>query len=220
MVLTRRVAAVLEALEAAYGRPTIARPRPPIDELILTILSQNTSDTNRDRAWRSLRRLFPSWEAARKAPRARIEAAIRAGGLARVKSRVIQEVLRSVHAQVGGIDLGFLRDLPQEEAKAWLRQFRGVGDKTAACVLLFSCGLPVFPVDTHIHRVTRRLGWIGPDATAAEAHRALAGLIPPHRCLTAHVNFITLGRQVCRPQRPRCPSCPLRRCCPYAAKAS
>jgi len=211
--------AVLEALEAAYGRPTIARRRPPLDELILTILSQNTSDTNRDRAWRSLRRAFPSWEAVRKAPRARIEAAIRAGGLARIKSRVIRELLRSVHAQLGGLDLAFLCSLPKDEASAWLRQFRGVGDKTAACVLLFSCALPVFPVDTHIHRITRRLGWIRRDATAAEAHRVLAGMIPPDRCLTAHVNFITLGRQVCRPQRPRCTSCPLRRRCPHAAAA-
>ncbi len=217
MVSARRVVAVLEALEVAFGRPTNVRPRPPLDELILTILSQNTSDTNRDRAWRSLRRAFASWEAVRRAPRTRLEAAIRAGGLARTKSRVIHDLLGAVQAERGRLDLGFLCALPKEESSAWLRRFRGVGDKTAACVLLFSCGLPVFPVDTHIHRVTRRLGWVGADATAAEAHRTLAGVIPPDRCLTAHVNFITLGRKVCRPQRPRCPSCPLRRNCPHAA---
>jgi endonuclease-3 len=209
----------LDALHRLYGTPRIRR-RPPLDELVLTILSQNTSDTNRDRAFAALRRRFPTWEAVAMAPRERIEEAIRPGGLARIKSAVIRDTLRAIRSERGRLDLEFLRRLPAAEALGWLRRFRGVGEKTAACVLLFSCGLTAFPVDTHIHRVTRRLGWIPNSSDAAKAHRRLADLIPVRRYLTAHVNLITLGRRLCRPSRPQCPACPLRGQCRFSRKIS
>ena len=214
--LRRRVATGLDALERLLGRPRRERRFPPLDELILTILSQNTTDTNRDRAFQRLRESYPTWEQVAGAPRRRIEAAIRVGGLAHTKSRVIKEVLGSIRRERGGFDLAFLCRLPAAEASAWLGRFRGVGDKTVACVLLFSCGLAAFPVDTHIHRVALRLGWLRPGSDRAEAHRRLADLVDSRRYFSAHVNLITLGRRLCRPHRPLCPSCPLKRGCRYA----
>jgi len=212
-----RVARALDALEKRYGRPRLGRRLPPLDELVLTILSQNTNDLNRDRAYDSLRNRFPTWEAVARAQRGAIEKAIRPGGLARTKARAIQEVLHGIAAERGALDLAFLRRLPAAEAADWLRRFRGVGEKTAACVLLFSCGHAAFPVDTHIHRIARRLGWVRASASREETHRRLAAVVPPSRCLTGHVNLITLGREVCRPRKPRCPDCPLRRGCQHAS---
>ncbi|HYV85179.1 MAG TPA: endonuclease III [Patescibacteria group bacterium] len=208
----------LDALERRFGRPRRDRKFGPLEELVLTVLSQNTNDTNRDRAYASLTARFPAWHLAARAPVRAIESAIRTGGLARTKSRVIRALLRRIEAERHGFDLGFLRDLPLDEARAWLRSFRGVGDKTAACVLLFSCHRPAFPVDTHILRVTRRLGWIAGKATAAEAHLRLATLIPERRYFEAHVNLITLGRRLCKPRKPLCAECPLSRSCPTARR--
>jgi endonuclease-3 len=212
----RPVAPALDALRRRFGRPRRTRRFAPLEELILTVLSQNTNDGNRDRAFASLRAAFPSWELVARAPARAVERAIRTGGLARTKSRVIQAILRRVATERGGFDLGFLRDIPLDEAHAWLRSFSGVGDKTAACVLLFSCGRPAFPVDTHVLRASRRLGWIPAQATAAEAHRRLAAVIPKRRYFEAHVNLITLGRRLCKPRNPRCPECPLAAVCPSA----
>jgi len=214
--LGRRVGRDADRLRAAFGRPRPGRALPPIDELVLTILSQNTSDTNSGRAFDALRRRFPTWDAAARAPRPAIEAAIRAGGLARLKSQVIRDTLRSIERERGSFDLAFLKRLPVPEALHWLQRFRGVGEKTACCVLLFGCRRPAFPVDTHILRVTRRLGWIPPAAAAAAAHRRLAALVPVRRYHEVHVNLITLGRRVCRPRRPRCAECPLNRGCRHA----
>jgi endonuclease-3 len=212
-----RVRRTLDALERRYGRPRLGRRLPPLDELVLTILSQNTSDGNRDRAYDRLRRRFPSWASVARAGRKSIEEAIRPGGLARTKSRVIRDVLRAIAAERGSLDLGFLRRLPADEAASWLLRFRGVGEKTAACVLLFSCRHAAFPVDTHINRIARRLRWVRARAGTEETHRTMAALVPPGRYLTAHVNLITLGREICRPRRPECPVCPVRRHCPQAA---
>ncbi len=214
----RRLRAALDHLESLFGRPRLARRRPPLDELILTILSQNTSDTNRDRAYASLRGRFPTWEETLAAGAPAVEEAIRSGGLARVKSRVIVNVLSRVRALEGRLDLERLRRMPLARARAYLRSFKGVGEKTACCVLLFSCGRPAFPVDTHIERVSKRLGWIPEGASAEKAHALLADRIPADRTLTAHVNLITLGRRLCRPRNPSCPACPLRRHCRHAAK--
>jgi endonuclease III len=214
--LAERVRRDADRLRAALGRPRKKPSLGPLDELILTILSQNTSDTNSGRAFESLRRRFPTWEAVARAPRRAVESAIRAGGLARIKSRVIQETLRRIRRERGGFDLEFLRRIPVPEAIGWLRGFRGVGDKTACCVLLFGCGRAAFPVDTHILRIARRLGWIGAAAGAPEAHRRLAEAVPERRCYEIHVNLITLGRTLCRPRRPRCPECPLRTECRHA----
>jgi endonuclease-3 len=216
--LRRRVDRELDRLETLFGRPRQGRRRPPLDELILTILSQHTSDVNRDRAYASLRRRFPRWDEALQAPRSEVERAIRVGGLARIKSGVIQAVLRAVLRDYGRFDLSSLRSLPLGEAMAYLRGLKGVGEKTACCVLLFACGRPAFPVDTHIHRVARRLGWVGNAATPAKTHAVLAGLIPETRYESAHLNLIRLGRQVCRARAPACPRCPLRASCRYAAK--
>jgi endonuclease-3 len=215
--LRRRVDRELDRLEKAFGRPRLERRLSPLDELILTILSQHTNDVNRDRAYDSLRRRFPAWEEALLARPVEIEEAIRVGGLARTKSRVIQVVLRTVLRDQGRLDLSVLKTLPVEEARAYLRRLKGVGEKTACCVLLFACGRPAFPVDTHIHRVARRLGWVPARATPARTHAALGDLIPRKRYLTAHLNLITLGRRICRARGPACPRCPLRAGCRYAA---
>lgn len=206
----------LDALERRYGRPRRTRRLDPLSELVLTILSQNTSDTNRDRAFESLRARFRDWNEVADAPPPAVEQAIRPGGLARIKSGVIREVLRRVRKEQGGMSLDHLARQPMEEGRRFLLGFRGVGEKTAACVLLFSCGHPAFPVDTHVHRIARRLGWIPRKASAAEAHGLLEPLIPAPRRLAAHVNFITLGRELCRPRRPACSACPLRRHCRHA----
>ena len=145
--------------------------------------------------------------------------AIRVGGLARTKSRVIQVVLRTVLRDRGRLDLSVLRRLPVEEAKAYLIGLKGVGQKTACCVLLFACGRPAFPVDTHIHRVARRLGWVSAKASPAKTHSSLGDMIPEGRYYTAHVNLITLGRRDCRARAPACPRCPLRAECRHAAKS-
>ena len=212
----RRVGRDADRLRAAFGRPRPARALPPIDELVLTILSQNTSDTNSARAFDALRRRFPTWDDVARAPRRSIETAIRAGGLARLKSRVIRETLRRIARERGSFDLAFLERLPVPEALAWLQRFRGVGEKTACCVLLFGCRRPAFPVDTHILRVTRRLGWLPSAADAAAAHLRLAALVPARRYYEVHVNLITLGRRRCRPRRPQCAECPLNRECRHA----
>ncbi len=214
--LGTRIGRDLDLLEKAFGRPRPGRRLPPLDELILTILSQHTSDVNRDRAYRELRRRFPSWSGVLRVPRSDLEDAIRVGGLARTKSRVIRDVLRAILRDRGRLDLGVLRRMPADQAKAYLLGLKGVGEKTACCVLLFSCGRPAFPVDTHIHRVARRLGWVPSKATAARTHALLAAMIPARRCYAAHINLIALGRRVCRSRAPACLSCPLRRGCRYA----
>jgi endonuclease III len=214
--MRRQVARSADRLRAAFGRPRPGRALPPIDELVLTILSQNTSDTNSGRAFASLRRRFPSWKDVARAPRRSIEAAIRAGGLARLKSGVILDTLRRIERERGGFDLGFLERVPVPEAIAWLTRFRGVGEKTACCVLLFGCRRPAFPVDTHVLRVARRLGWIPSTADATLAHGRLAALVPAKRYYEVHVNLITLGRRLCRPRQPRCAECPLDPACRHA----
>src|SRR5262245_46411967 len=213
-----RVRRGLDRLERAFGRPRPGRRLPPLDELVLTILSQHTSDVNRDRAYASLRRRFPRWEQVLQAPAPDLEEAIRCGGLARTKSRVIREILHSLLRERGSLDLSFLKDLPVGDAKAYLRGLKGVGEKTSCCVLLFACGRLAFPVDTHIPRVAGRLGWLKAKATPADAHEALAALIPEERYFASHINLIRLGRRICRARAPACPACPLRRDCRFASR--
>ena len=210
----------LDRLESRFGRPRLGRRLEPLDELVLTILSQHTNDANRDRAYASLRRRFPSWSSVLRARPASLEESIRVGGLARTKSRVIREVLRAIRRDHGKLDLSTLKRLPIGKARSYLLGLRGVGEKTACCVLLFACGRPAFPVDTHIYRVSRRLGWVPIRATPARTHAILADLIPKSRYLTAHINLITLGRRLCRARSPDCLRCPLRPECRYALKTS
>jgi len=199
-----------------YGQPTWRNPLPPVDELISTILSQNTNDTNRDRAFESLRQRFQSWEAVRDANSESVIAAIRPAGLANQKGPRIQQVLREITAERGSLDLSFLKDMPLEEARAWLMKFKGVGPKTAAIVLLFSLGRPAFPVDTHIYRVTGRVGLRPEKMTVEQAHVHLEKLLPPETYYAAHLNIIRLGREICAARKPACERCPLREICNYA----
>jgi endonuclease-3 len=199
-----------------YGQPIWRNPLEPVDELVSTILSQNTNDVNRDRAFQSLRRHFPTWEAVRDADPASVVAAIRSAGLANQKGPRIQQVLREITIERGSLDLKFLRELPLEEARGWLKKFKGVGPKTAAIVLLFSLGRPAFPVDTHIYRVTGRIGLRPEKMTLEAAHLHLEKLFPPETYYAAHLNIIRLGREICVARKPACERCPLREICNYA----
>ena len=214
--LARRVRRVHEVLLAAYGAPDWCNPMPAVDELVSTILSQNTNDRNRDRAFHSLRERFPTWEAVLAAPEAEVIAAIRPAGLANQKGPRLQAALRAIQAERGSLDLSFLAQMPREEARAWLMRFKGVGMKTASIVLLFSLGVPAFPVDTHVHRVTGRLGLRPESMSADDCHAHFEALLPPEAYAAAHLNLIRHGREVCHARAPACRVCALRRLCPAA----
>lgn len=201
-------------LRAAYGEPEW-RPRDPIGVLISTILSQNTNDVNRDQAYERLRERFPTWETVLNAPEGDLIEAIHPAGLAPTKAPRIQEALRRILTERCTFSLDFLADRPLEEARAWLLSIPGVGPKTAAIVLLFAFGRPAFPVDTHIHRVARRLGLIPPRATRMQAHELLENLIPPELYYPLHLNLIALGRDVCHPRSPECGRCVLQDMCDF-----
>jgi endonuclease-3 len=209
---------VYRRLQDYYGQPTWRDPKSPIDELVSTILSQNTNDANRDRAYESLRWQFPTWEAVRTARRAEVVAAIRQAGLSNQKGPRIQNVLNEIVEERGSLDLSFLKDMPLEEARTWLMKHKGVGPKTAAIVLLFSLGRPAFPVDTHIYRVTGRIGLRPEKMSLEQAHHHLEALFQPETYYAAHLNLIRLGREVCSVRKPDCPNCPLRKLCNYAKR--
>jgi endonuclease III len=207
----RRIRAIRDRLRAEYGRPVLRAHRAPVDELVLTVLSQNTNDRNRDVAWGRLRERFDSWDAVRDAPVEEVEEAIRPGGLAPTKAGRIQEILRALD----GDDLSALAEEPLDQARARLTDLPGVGRKTAACVLLFSFGRPDIPVDTHVYRVGSRLGLFRPGASFDEAHDVLARAADPEDAYEIHVSLIRHGRRTCTARAPRCEECPLRRMCPY-----
>ncbi len=211
----RRGQAVYQRLTAVYGVPQWAQPQPPLDELVSTILSQNTNDRNRDLAFNRLRAHFATWEQVRDAPTAEVIEAIRPAGLANQKGPRIQEVLRQIHAERGSLDLEFLRDLPDAEALDWLTRFKGVGPKTASIVLVFSLGKPAFPVDTHIYRVSGRIGLRPENITVEQAHTYLAGVFLPEQYGPGHIQLIMLGRRTCHARKPDCPHCPLQDLCVY-----
>jgi endonuclease-3 len=214
-ILSTRALKVHETLLKAFGEPTWRNPLPPVDELVSTILSQNTNDTNRDRAFFSLRAKFATWESVRDAQAEEVVAAIRPAGLANQKGPRIQQVLRQITEERGSLDLSFLKDLHIEEARAWLMKFNGVGPKTAAIVLCFSLGRPAFPVDTHIYRVTGRIGLRPEKMTVEQAHPHLEDLFPPETYYAAHLNLIRLGREICSARKPNCAVCPIRKLCNY-----
>ena len=213
--LRPRALAVHRRLLETYGEPRWWHPLPPVDELVSTILSQNTNDVNRDRAFAALREAFPTWEAVRDAPADAVVQAIRPAGLANQKGPRIQAVLQAITKERGSLDLGFLRRLPPEQAMAWLMRFKGVGRKTASIVLLFSLGMPAFPVDTHIYRLSGRLGLRPERCSLEQAHDLLARSFPLETYYAAHLNLIRHGREVCHPRKPACTECTLRRLCPY-----
>jgi len=189
--------------------------RAPVTELVLTLLSQNTSDTNSGRAFQQLLKRFDGWDEVLAAPVEEVEDAIRPGGLAPTKARRMHALLAELRDRLGpGWDAARLETMPIDEAKAWLTSLPGVGPKTAACVLLFSLGRPALPVDTHVHRVSRRLGLIGPKVGALPAHDALEARMPPDRYYDFHVALIRHGRRVCHARAPRCAECVLADRCP------
>jgi endonuclease-3 len=213
--LQAKIESVHQRLLDAYGEPKRHNPAPPLDALVGTILSQNTNDVNRDRALTRLRQRFPDWEQVRDAPVEEVIEAIRPAGLANQKGARIQKALHRITEERGTLSLDFLSDMPLEEARAWLVSLDGVGPKTAAIVLLFSLGRPAFPVDTHIHRVTRRLGLIGKQTSRERAHQLLEAELPHQWYYAFHVNVIRHGRQVCHARKPKCEVCVLRDLCAY-----
>jgi endonuclease-3 len=216
--LAQRALKIHRRLLEFYGEPIWRNPLPAIDELVSTILSQNTNDINRDRGFNALRARFPTWEQVRDAPAGAVIEAIRPAGLANQKGPRIQQVLRSITEERGNLDLSFLGDLPLEEARAWLLRFNGVGPKTAAIVLCFSLGKAAFPVDTHIYRVTGRIGLRPERMTVEQAHPHLESLFPPQTYYAAHLNLIRLGREICTARRAYCEKCPIIDLCDYGMK--
>ena len=217
---TQHSALVLARLRARFGELRWRAHGDPLTELVLTILSQHTNDMNSGRAFAELRRRFPTWDEVLAADPAALVESIRAGGLANQKGPRIQTVLARIEAERGGWELGFLADLPLEEAKAWLRSLPGVGPKTAACVLMFALGRPALPVDTHVYRVAQRLGLIGPKASADAAHALLETLVQPRDTYAFHVALIKHGRHTCTARAPACADCPLTDLCPSAFHAT
>ncbi len=206
-----RVRAIRARLRTVYGVPDWPPHGEPLDELVLTVLSQSTNDRNRDVAYERLRERFPAWEAVRDAPVEEVEEAIRPGGISHVKSERIQRILRALPED---LDLSFLRGMPIEDARTYLCDLPGVGRKTAACVLLFSYGLRDVPVDTHVGRVATRLALLRPGARSEEQHDAMTALTPPGAELELHINLLRHGRRTCHAPRPACRECALRRMCP------
>jgi endonuclease-3 len=207
----RRVRAIRERLREMYGTPVNQPNRRPIDDLVLTILSQHTNDRNSGRAFKLLRERFPTWEEVRDAPVAEVEDAIRPGGLAQQKAPRIQAILQQLGED---LDLDWTATAPREESLEYLLALPGVGRKTAACVLIFTWGIPEIPVDVHVHRVGGRLGLFPAKASFEKAHDEMLAIVPPEDAHEFHVNLIRHGRAVCRP-KPRCGECALRRMCPW-----
>ena len=205
---------IMERLAPVYGTPRPVPHGDAIAELILTVLSQNTADTNSGRAFIQLMRRYPSWKAIADAPPEEVIATIQRGGLAQQKAPRIQAILRAIEERSPDWDVGFIEELPLDEARSWLRSLPGVGPKTAACVLLFGLGRPAMPVDTHVERVSKRLGLIPEKATAEQAHQHLEALVQPGDYYTFHMLMIKHGRRLCAARRPLCERCPLEPDCP------
>lgn len=201
-------------LTRVFGTPKL-RGGDPIEALVGCILSQSTTDAQSDAAYDALVKKFPTWVQVRDARPADLARVIKTSGLANEKARYIKNALDFIERERGEISLDFLRRMPVREARQWLTQIRGVGPKTASIVLLFALKMPVFPVDTHVHRVTRRLGWITDKTSADKAHEILEALVPPERYYPLHLNLIRLGREICRAQNPKCELCPLTDLCAY-----
>jgi endonuclease-3 len=212
----RRIRAIQGRMVKRFGPLEPPRRNDPLDELILTVLSQNTSDANSSRAYGSLRARFPTWETLAAARPSDIARAIRSGGLSNVKAPRILAILRAIREREGAFDLSFLRTMSDEEALEYLTSLPGVGPKSAAVVLAFSFDRPTLPVDTHVHRVAGRLGLIPPKTSAAKAQRILESITPPDIRVSMHVGLIRLGREICKAGRPRCEVCPLVDICPTA----
>jgi endonuclease-3 len=214
-VFKEKYTAVYQSLVHVYGEPQWQPHTPPVDELVCTILSQATSDTNRDKGFNALKSRYPDWESVLNAPEAEVIQTIYSAGLANQKGPRIQAALRFIYQERGTIDLDFLNDLPLDEAQRWLMQINGIGPKTAAIILLFSFGRPCFPVDTHVYRLTRRLGLIDHKVTADKAHNILQNRGDKTTFYPMHINLIRHGRTICRARNPKCEICILQLYCDY-----
>ena len=214
--LKRRVRRAVVALEKRFGVPAVRRRGDLLGSFVLTSLSQHTSDVNAGRAFDALKERFPTWaEVAAATPR-QIAAAIRSAGLANQKAPRIRAFVRWVKETFGDYDLSAIRAMPTEQVIALLTSVKGIGIKTVSVVLLFSLGRDVFPVDTHVHRICRRVGLVAEKATAERTHHRMARLVPAGKSMSLHVNLLRLGRTICHARGPKCAECPLRRLCAYA----
>jgi len=210
-----KIKQIIKLLEKEYGIPEQDGFPEPLDELVFTILSQNTNDRNRDRAWQNLWRVFPDYESILSSPRKKLEKAIRIAGLAEQKSKSIIVILKKLKKENGKFTLKFLKNYDRDKAREYLMSFKGVGPKTAACVLLFSLNKPAFPVDTHIFRVTKRLGLIPRKATPEKASAIMEGCVPQTWYHSFHINLIRHGRAICHPSNPECQRCVIKTHCNF-----
>ncbi|MCU0642760.1 MAG: endonuclease III [bacterium] len=215
MDLTAKAAKVTAALEQKFGIPRRDSILDPLSNLILTVLSQNTNDKNRDQAYRRLKERFPGWDQVMKTDVREIEDAIRPGGLAKQKSENIQNILRWIQHEYGRLNLDSLCDENPDAAIEKFCQLKGIGIKTISVVLMFSCGVDIFPVDTHVHRICRRLGFVPDKATAERTFWMMRSLVPKGKSFSLHMNFLKLGRTICLARKPRCEQCPISKLCDF-----
>lgn len=214
------VPTIIKRLKNRYGNPPVFKRSPPIDELVKTVLSQNTTDLNSLKAFDVLKSHFKSWDSLLRADAGQIAGLIRHAGLANIKANRIKGILAEIKRREGRLDLSFLAKMKLEESLDYLKSLKGVGPKTAACVMLFSFGRPAMPVDTHIFRVTRRLGIINESIGIEEAHRVLSGIVPKHLIYDFHLGIIEHGRRTCKAQNPGCGACVLYSLCKFKLKAT
>ncbi len=210
-----KVAKIIKVLEAEFGIPRRKSVLDPMSNLILTVLSQNTNDKNRDRAYQRLKERFPTWEQVMFANVKEIEEAIRPGGLAQQKSERIQNILKWIHEEYGSFKLDFLCTMNPAQAIKKFCQLKGIGVKTISVVLMFSCGIDIFPVDTHVHRICRLLGLVPEKASAEKTFWLMQPVVPKGKSFSLHMNFLKLGRTICLARRPRCKQCPISDLCNY-----
>lgn len=213
-----KYAPVASALHEKYGHLEWRPDQSPMDELVSCILSQNTNDTNRDRAFEALKLRYPTWNDVMNAPLDELIETVKPAGLANQKAPRIQVVLQRILKERGAFNIDFLGNLPIEEAKAWLTSLDGVGPKTAAIVLCFAFNRPAFPVDTHVHRVGQRIGFLPEGISADKAHPAMEAIVPLDDYYEFHINLIRLGRDICHARRPECDRCPITAHCDYYAQ--
>lgn len=205
-------------LTRVYGRKELELDDDPLDTLVETILSQNTTDKNSGRAFMKLKDAYPNWDCMLGEDPKKIAKIIRSGGLASIKAVRILDALEFINRERGALDLDFLRDMEPDEAEAWLGQMKGVGPKTQSIVLLFALGMPAFPVDTHIHRVSRRLGLIGSKTTREQAQEELARLVPREEFYNFHIDIIEHGRALCQSRNPKCNFCKISQLCDFYSR--
>ena len=218
--IQKKAVKVCKILISKYGEEVSERKLPPLDELVMTILSQHTNDVNMFRAFESLKKAYTSWEEVLAAPQDELAVTIRSSGMFNLKAKRIQATLREIQERVGKLDISHLETMEIAEAKEWLTSLHGVGPKTAAIVLLFSFGLPVLPVDTHVWRVTKRLGLIDMKVSREKAHILLEQIMSPDCIPSLNKNLVRHGREICRAQNPKCDDCFLNHYCDYYCSQS